>query len=249
MAIDNKKTTQGTLFEGDSQVTNPEAEPVTKLAEASPEPSIFAMTKGNWAIAVPATASQIVSNLADPDQIAIIEKVRAIADEAQQKAKKKESEHDLTGLCPHYSQFNSNHRAAADAIPECCTYTTCVDVDDRAYGQQAINGAKRLTEQRGTKWYQKVLYIENSLRAGGKVHIFIRCPLGMTVAETQQEFCQELGIPCDESVQKKQSFILMTGDVVYQSDQWLKPLTEEQRVAYREAFSLRGLGIDGWPLA
>lgn len=249
MAIENKKTTQGTLFEGDSQVTNPEAEPVTKLAEASPEPSIFAMTKGNWAIAVPATASKIVSNLADPDQIAIIEKVRAIADEAQQKAMKKESEHDLTGLCPHYSQFNANHRTAADANPECCTYTTCVDVDDRAYGQQAIDGAKRLTEQRGTKWYQKVLYIENSLRGGGKVHIFIRCPLGMTVAETQQEFCQELGIPCDESVQQKQSFILMTGDVVYQSDQWLKPLTEEQRVAYREAFSLRGLGIDGWPLA
>lgn len=235
-----KQTTtapEGNIFESANQVTNPAA-----------EQPIFAMTKGDIGTARPATAKEISEALASPDLQATVNEVRAETDEQKQKELKEKKKFSIPGLCPHFTQFRNNHRAAADALPECATNTTCIDVDDRAYGQQAVEGAKRLTEQQGTKWFGKVLYIENSLRAGGKVHIFVRQPLGMTAIETQQEFCRELAIPCDESVQQKQSFILMTGDVVYQSDQWLKPLTEQQREAYREAFSLRGLGIDGWPL-
>ena len=229
---------EGNIFESANQVTNPAA-----------EQPIFAMTKGDIGTARPTTAKEISEALASPDLQATVNEVRAETDEQKQKELKEKKKFSIPGLCPHFTQFRNNHRAAADALPECCTYTTCIDVDDRTYGQQAVEGAKRLTEQQGTKWFGKVLYIENSLRAGGKVHIFVRQPLGMTAIETQQEFCRELAIPCDESVQQKQSFILMTGDVVYQSDQWLKPLTEQQREAYRDAFRLRGLGIDGWPLA
>ena len=247
---------QGTLFESEPQVTNPTAEQVQTTAtpqQAEPmqtdaEQPVFAMTKGDIGMARPATAKEISEALADPQLHATVEEVRAEKDEQKQRELKEKKKFNIPGICPHYTQFRNNHRAAADAIPECCTYVTCVDVDDRAYGQQAIDGAIRLTKQQGTKWYQKVLYIENSLRGGGKVHIFLRQPVGTTAIETQQEFCRELGIPCDEAVQQKQSFILMTGDVVFQSDLWLKPLTQEQREAYREAFSLRGLGIDGWPL-
>ena len=139
---------QGNLFESATQVINP----ATKQ-----EQPLFAMTKGNWAVATPAMASQIATELASPRLHAIVKEVQAIEDEDEQKAKKKEREHDIPGLCPHYSQFRNNHRAAADAIPESCTYVTCVDVDDRSFGQQAIDGAKRLTEQQGTKWYGKVL--------------------------------------------------------------------------------------------
>jgi hypothetical protein len=209
---------------------------------------VFAVTQSNIGMAKPATGEQIAQELANPRLRKIVEKVRAEADEAKQKQLKEQHKFDIIGICPHYYGFRNDHRTAADAIPECCTFQTCVDVDDRQYGQQAVEGALRLNKQEGTMWHQKVLYIENSLRGGGKVHIWLRCPVGMTVAETQQAFCKALGIPCDESVQQKQSFILMTGDVVWQSELWLKPLNPDQIEAHREAFRLRGLGIDGWPL-
>lgn len=207
---------------------------------------VFAVTKGNIGEAKTVTGEQIAQELANTRLHEIIREVRAEADETKQKALKEKHKFNIIGICPHFSRFNNNHRTQADALPESCTYMTCVDVDNRDYGQQAVEGALRLNEQLGM-WRDKVLYIENSLRGGGKVHIWLRCPVGMTVAETQEAFCKALEIPCDSSVQQKQSFILMTGDVVYQSDLWLRPLTQEQIEAHREAFRLRGLGIDGWP--
>ncbi|WP_289458467.1 hypothetical protein, partial [Klebsiella pneumoniae] len=70
----------------------------------------------------------------------------AETDEQKQKALKEQRKFDIIGLCPHFWQFRDNHRAAAEALAECCTYKTCVDVDDRQYGQQAIDGALRLNE-------------------------------------------------------------------------------------------------------
>lgn len=248
----NKKIStaqHGNIFESTNQVINPAAATEQQPTPATGQQPVFAVTKGNIGEAKPATGEQIAQELASPRLHDHVKDVRAVTDEAKQKALKEQRKYDIIGICPHFSLFRNNHRAAADAIPECCTYTTCVDVDDRNFGQQAIEGALRLNEQQGTMWHQKVVYIENSLRGGGKVHIWLRCPVGMTVAETQQAFCKEVGIPCDEAVQQKQSFILMTGDAVYQSDDWLKPLTQEQIEAHREAFRLRGLGIDGWPLA
>ena len=216
--------------------------------QACKAPPIFAVTKGNIGTAVPWTGDQIAQELDDPKLHANVEEVRAETDEAKQKALKEQKKFEIIGICPHFKQFRNNHRAANEAIPESCTYETNVDVDDRAFGQQAIEGALRLNSEPGM-WKDKVLYIENSLRGGGKCHIWLIQPVGMTPIETQQAFCKALGIPCDDSVQQKQSFILMTGDAVYKSPRWLKPLTPEEIEARRTAFQLRGLSIDGWDKA
>ena len=122
---------------------------------------VFAVTQSNIGMAKPATGEQIAHELANPRLRKIVEKVRAEADEAKQKQLKEQHKFDIIGICPHYYGFRNDHRTAADAIPECCTFQTCVDVDDRQYGQQAVEGALRLNKQEGTMWHQKVLYIEN----------------------------------------------------------------------------------------
>ena len=209
---------------------------------------VFAVTKGNIGTAVGWTGQQIAEALADPQLHSHVNMVRAETDPDKQKVLKEEKKYEVLGICPHFFGFRNNHRAAAEALPECCTYETCVDVDDPAYGKQAIEGALRLNQEPGM-WRDKVLYIENSLRGGngeGKCHIWLKQPLGMTAVETQQAFCKALGIPCDDAVQQKQSFILMTGDAVYQSPLWLQPLTQQEIEARQETFHRRGLSIDGW---
>jgi len=230
---------QGNILESENQVTNP--------ATATEQP-VFAVTKGDIGEAHPATGEQIAKELTGTQLHDIVRGVRAENDEQKQKALKEQSKFNILGICPHFYKFRNNHRTQADAIAECCTYMTCIDVDNRDFGQKAIDGALRLNDEQGTRWYGKVLYIENSLRGGGKVHIWLACPLGMTIVETQEAFCSEIGIPCDSMVQQKQSFIMMTGDRIYQSESWLRPLTPDQIEAHREAFLLRGLGIDGWPM-
>ena len=274
MSNTNIAPQQGNLFETENIVVTPaaaETQPPTHVepaaetqpthvepaAETQPahvdpaaetQPPVFAVTKGNIGTAVPQTREQIAAGLADPDLHAIRDAIRAETDEAKQKALKEKKKYSIIGLCPHYWQFNNNHRAAAEALAECCTHKTCVDMDKREYGQQAIEGALRLTKEPGM-WKDKVIYIENSLRGSGKCHIWLICPVGMTAIETQQAFCKALGIPCDDSVQEKQSFIYMTGDAVYQTDDFLRPLSQEQIEARQTAFQLRGLTIDGWEKA
>ena len=252
---------EGNIFESETiassnsagTVTNPVAltgmgrysvTTLTAKAEASVK-AVFAVTKGHIGSATPWTGEQIATELSSAVLKDIIKDVRAEKDEQRQKELKEQKKFSIIGVCPHFWQFRNHHRAAADALPECCTYQTCVDVDDRQYGQQAIDGALRLTREPG-KWRDKVVYIEHSLRAGGKCHIWLICPVGMTAIETQQAFCQELGIPCDDKVQQKQSFIYMTGDAVYTSPRWLQPLTQDEIEARQAAFQLRGLSIDGW---
>ncbi|MCR4808459.1 MAG: hypothetical protein K5896_01210 [Prevotella sp.] len=249
MSNTNIAPQQGNLFETENIVVNPAAAETPQPAHVEPAaetpPPVFAVTKGNIGTAVPQTGEQITVALADPELHAIRDAIRAETDEAKQKALKEEKKYSIIGLCPHYWQFNNNHRAAAEALPECCTHKTCVDMDKREYGQQAIEGALRLTKEPGV-WKDKVIYIENSLRGSGKCHIWLICPVGMTAIETQEAFCKALGIPCDDSVQMKQSFIYMTGDAVYQTDDFLRPLSQEQIEARQTAFRLRGLSIDGW---
>lgn len=244
---------EGNIFENENQVINPAAAEATQQTDAIAETPqlpteqqpVFAVTKGNIGTAFGWIGELIAKELDDPKLHAIVEEVRAEPDEQKQKTLKEQHKFDIIGVCPHFSRFRNDHRTAADALPEYCTYDTCVDVDDRAFGQQAIEGALRLNEQPG-KWRNKVLYIENSLRGGGKCHIWLRQPVGMTAIETQKEFCEALGIPCDDAVQQKQSFIYMTGDAVYQSPLWLKPFTADEIDARQTAFRLRGLSIDGW---
>ena len=152
----------------------------------------------------------------------------------------------LFSICPHYKYFNNDHRAQADITPEAFTFKTCVDVDELSLVDQAISKAREVNSDPMSDWQDMVLYIEYSARH--KVHIWILMPVGMTIEEAQKAFCEEIGIPYDESCITPERYIYMTGDEVYKSDKWLQPLSEEEVEERREAFLNRGLDVDGRPL-
>ena len=152
----------------------------------------------------------------------------------------------LFSICPHYKYFNNDHRAQADITPEAFTFKTCVDVDELSLVDQAISKAREVNSDPMSDWQDMVLYIEYSARH--KVHIWILMPVGMTIEEAQKAFCEEIGIPYDESCITPERYIYMTGDEVYKSDKWLRPLSEEEVEERREAFLNRGLDVDGRPL-
>lgn len=194
--------------------------------------------KFNRGYAEPATAEQIDSMLGSEGLKQMVEAIRQ-GDEAL-----KES---LPYVCPHYSTFRNNHRAQADIIAEAFTHVTCVDVDDKELVAQAIERALKENENPFSDFEGKVVYIEYSARK--KVHIWIRLPVGMTVAEAQQAFCKEIEIPYDESCTTPERFIYMTGDAVYRSEKWLQPLTEQEVAERRKAYADRGLEPDGSKVA
>ena len=152
---------------------------------------------------------------------------------------------ELPFACPHYARFNNNHRAQADILPEEFTYMTCVDVDDREKVEQAIKRALELNSEEGGDWEDMVRRIDYSARK--KVHIWVMLPVGKTIAETQELFCKELGVPYDESCTTPERFIYLTGkeEEIYRSEHWLEPLSEEELNERREAFLNRGLDVDG----
>lgn len=152
----------------------------------------------------------------------------------------------LFSICPHYKYFNNDHRAQADIIPEAFTFKTCVDVDELSLVDQAISKAREVNSDPMSDWQDMVLYIEYSARH--KVHIWILMPVGMTIEEAQKAFCEEIGIPYDESCITPERYIYMTGDKVYKSDKWLQPLSDEEVEERREAYLNRGLDVDGRPL-
>jgi len=155
----------------------------------------------------------------------------------------------LPYVCPHYSAFRNNHRAQKDIIPEAFTFMTCVDVDDKALVDKAIQGALALNGDAYSDWHDQVLRIEYSARK--KVHIYIRIPKGMTIEEAQRAFCQEIEVPFDENCITPERFIFVTGkdEEVFRSEHWLEPLSEEEIEARREAYLQRGLDVDGRALA
>ena len=151
----------------------------------------------------------------------------------------------LPFLCPHYKCFNGNHRAQEAIDPMAFTFETCVDVDDEDLVAKAIEKALEVNDNPFSDFEGLVEYIEYSARK--KVHIWIQLPVGMTVAEAQQAFCEEIGVPYDESCITPERFIYMTGDEVYRSEKWLQPLTDEEVAARRKAYADRGLEPDGRP--
>ena len=165
----------------------------------------------------------------------------AIRDEGKDEVKDQ-----LPTVCPHYSAFRNNHRAQTDIIPEAFTFKTCVDVDEKPLVEQAIKRALEVNEDGYSDWQGMVEYIDYSPRK--KCHIWLRMPVGKTIEETQQAFCNEIGVPYDESCTTPERYINMTGDTVYRSERWLEPLTAEEVEERREAFLLRGLDVDGRPL-
>lgn len=184
------------------------------------------------------TAEQILKMLNREDLPKMLSEIR---DEGKEEVKDQ-----LPTICPHYSQFRNNHRAQADIIPEAFTYKTCNDIDEESLVEQAIKRALEVNEDEYSEFQGMVEYIDYSPRK--KCHIWLRMPVGKTIEETQKAFCEEIGVPYDESCTTPERYINMTGDEVYRSERWLQPLTDEEIEERREAFLLRGLDVDGRPL-
>ena len=195
------------------------------------------MGKYHRGYAEPATAEQVLTMITREDVKQMVEQIRM-----GQEALKDE----LPTVCPHYAQFQNNHRAQADIIPEAFTFKTCVDVDDKEKVAQAIERAQEVNSDPFSDWEGMVEYIDYSPRK--KVHIWIRLPKGMTIREAQEAFCQEIGVPFDESCITPERYINMTGDEIYRSERWLQPLSKEDVEERREAYLQRGLDVDGRPL-
>lgn len=154
----------------------------------------------------------------------------------------------LPFACPHYSEFRKNHRAQADIIPEAFTYMTCVDVDEKGLVEKAVKRTQELIADDLSEWQSLVLRMDYSAR--GKLHIWLRLPVGRTISEAQEEFCREIGVPYDESCITPERFIYLTGadEEIYRSEGWLQPLSESELEERREAYLMRGLDVDGQPL-
>ena len=184
------------------------------------------------------TAEQILKMLNREDLPKMLSEIR---DEGKEEVKDQ-----LPTICPHYSQFRNNHRAQADIIPEAFTYKTCNDIDEESLVEQAIKRALEVNKDEYSEFQGMVEYIERSPRK--KCHIWLRMPVGKTIEETQKAFCDEIGVPYDESCTTPERYINMTGDEVYRSERWLQPLSDEEIEERREAFLMRGLDVDGRPL-
>ena len=184
------------------------------------------------------TAEQILKMLNREDLPKMLSEIR---DEGKEEVKDQ-----LPTICPHYSQFRNNHRAQADIIPEAFTYKTCNDIDEESLVEQAIKRALEVNKDEYSEFQGMVEYIDYSPRK--KCHIWLRMPVGKTIEETQKAFCEEIGVPYDESCTTPERYINMTGDEVYRSERWLQPLTDEEIEERREAFLMRGLDVDGRPL-
>lgn len=194
--------------------------------------------KYNRGYAEPGTAEQISAMLKRDDLPTMLSEIR---DEGKEEVKDQ-----LPTICPHYSQFRNNHRAQADIVPESFTFKTCNDIDEKSLVEQAIKRALEVNEDEMSDFQGMVEYIDYSPRK--KCHIWLRMPVGKTIEETQKAFCEEIGVPYDESCTTPERYINMTGDEVYRSERWLQPLTDEEVEERREAFLLRGLDVDGRPL-
>lgn len=147
--------------------------------------------------------------------------------------------------CPHYFRFKDNRRAQDCIIPEEFTFQTCVDIDREDQVEGAIARAYLINNEESNQWYQHLLRVEKS--ASGKVHFDIRLPLGMTIREAQQSYCEALGVEFDESCCSPERMIYITDKAseLYVSEHWQEHLSDDELKLRREAYLNRGLTIDG----
>ena len=147
--------------------------------------------------------------------------------------------------CPHYFRFKDNRRAQDCIIPEEFTFQTCVDIDREDQVEGAIARAYLINNEESNQWYQHLLRVEKS--ASGKVHFDIRLPLGMTIREAQQSYCEALGVEFDESCCSPERMIYITDKAseLYVSEHWQEHLGDDELKLRREAYLNRGLTIDG----
>ena len=151
---------------------------------------------------------------------------------------------NLPFRCPHYFRFKDNRRSQASIIPEAFTWQTCVDIDDAEQVEGAITRAYLLNNEEGA-WKDQLLHMEYS--ASGKLHIDIRIPMGMTIREAQEAYCQALGVAFDEDCCSPERMIYITDSKsrLYLSEKWYAELPEEEVKARQQAYLDRGLTIDG----
>lgn len=166
---------------------------------------------------------------------------------------------------PHYFHFLDDHRAQKTIDPEAFTFQTTVDIDNPEEVETAVKNAlllngmfddpqeklfreKIFSADDIELWKGKVLHVERSAR--NKVHIDIRIPVGMTIAEAQSAFCKLIHATEDPSCVTPERIIFITDAVsqIYTANDWYKRLDEEAVAEYREAYRKRGLDIDGRPL-
>jgi hypothetical protein len=147
--------------------------------------------------------------------------------------------------CPHYTQFRDDYRDREHIVPESFTWQTCIDIDDPELVEKANEMSERLDIEIGGRWQGLMLHKEYSIRR--KLHIDIRLPMGMTVPETQREYCKALGVECDTSCFTPERFIYISpADFeIYRADGWYAQLSEEEVAARKKAYTDRGLSIDG----
>lgn len=145
----------------------------------------------------------------------------------------------------HYFHCVGDHRDQKHLDPEAFLFQTTVDIDDINACEAAQQKALLLNKDEKSAWFGKVRRIEKSAR--GKLHIDIEMPVGMTIAETQQAFCNAINVPYDESCVSPERIIFITDacQEIYRSDSWNKVMDGEELEAHRQAFIQRGLTIDG----
>ena len=151
---------------------------------------------------------------------------------------------ELPFFCPHYGMFKNNVRRQENAMPESFLFQTIIDVDDKEYVEKAIEKARELNCSSGI-WNGSLLHLCYSARK--KLHIGIRMPVGMTIEETQKAYCEELGVPYDESCITPERMIFLTDkdSEIYRSKMWCAVMPESEIQARRQAFLDRGLTVDG----
>ena len=108
----------------------------------------------------------------------------------------------------------------------------------------AISRAYLLNTEEG-EWKDQLLHMDYS--ASGKLHIDIRIPMGMTIREAQEAYCQALGVAFDEDCCSPERMIYITDSKsrLYLSENWYAELPEDEVKARQQAYLDRGLTIDG----
>ena len=179
--------------------------------------------------------------LTESDELA---KLVASIREAQDHDERRELKANLPFRCPHYFRFKDDRRCQASIIPEAFTWQTCIDIDDASQVEGAITRAFHLNTEEG-EWKDQLLHMDYS--ASGKLHIDIRMPMGMTIRETQEAYCQALGVVFDEDCCSPERMIYITDQSqrLYLSENWYAELPEEEVKARQQAYLDRGLTIDG----
>ena len=179
--------------------------------------------------------------LTESDELA---KLVASIREAQDSDERRQLKANLPFRCPHYFRFQDDRRSQATIIPEAFTWQTCIDIDDASQVEGAITRAFLLNTEEG-EWKDQLLHMDYS--ASGKLHIDIRMPLGMTIRETQEAYCQALGVAFDEDCCSPERMIYITDQSqrLYLSENWYAELPEEEVKARQQAYLDRGLTIDG----